>query len=219
MQSRHRVEEFIAAYNRKDVPGALACFTDDASYQDVTYGTHSGHGELKKMLERMFLDADACCIGRRQEACNIRGNSNNTGMGAAMSAEIIKLPYSVTRGAFSRKPRRSKNGTPEERAAKAPPLATIIDMSRGDARMDGRGKGANPLRSKVIAVSFAASIVGKVVYYRHGFDPSQLDPATKELWLAHLRSAAQEARYIADEMDNAIGRLASDASPLIETPG
>ena len=60
MQSRHRAEEFIAAYNRKDVPGALACFTDDAVYQDVTYGTHSGQGELKKMLERMFLDADAC---------------------------------------------------------------------------------------------------------------------------------------------------------------
>jgi ketosteroid isomerase-like protein len=42
MQSRHRVEEFIAAFNRKDIPGALACFTDDAIYQDVTYGTHSG---------------------------------------------------------------------------------------------------------------------------------------------------------------------------------
>ena len=60
MQSRHRVEEFIAAYNRKDVPVALACFADDAVYQDVTYGTHSGQAELKKMLERMFLEADAC---------------------------------------------------------------------------------------------------------------------------------------------------------------
>jgi len=39
MQSRHRVEEFIAAYNHKDTPGALACFTQDAIYQDVTYGT------------------------------------------------------------------------------------------------------------------------------------------------------------------------------------
>ena len=60
MQSRQRVEEFIAAFNRKDIPGALACFTDDAIYQDVTYGTHSGQYELKKMLERMFLEADAC---------------------------------------------------------------------------------------------------------------------------------------------------------------
>jgi limonene-1,2-epoxide hydrolase len=60
MQSRHRVEEFIAAYNRKDIPGALACFTEDAVYRDVTYGTHSGHDDLKKMFERMFLEADAC---------------------------------------------------------------------------------------------------------------------------------------------------------------
>ena len=59
MQSRPRVEEFISAYNRKDILGALAGFTDDAIYQDVTYGTHSGQGELKKMLERMFLEADA----------------------------------------------------------------------------------------------------------------------------------------------------------------
>jgi limonene-1,2-epoxide hydrolase len=59
MQSRLCVEEFIAAYNRKDVSGALACFTGDAVYQDVTYGTHSGQAELKKMLERMFREADA----------------------------------------------------------------------------------------------------------------------------------------------------------------
>ncbi|MEK9281177.1 hypothetical protein MTR72_16405 [Bradyrhizobium sp. ISRA442] len=34
-------------------------------------------------------------------------------------AEIKTLPYSVSRRIHSRKPRRSKNGTPEERAAKA----------------------------------------------------------------------------------------------------
>ena len=49
-----------------------------------------------------------------------------------MTAEIIKLPYSVTRGPYSRKPRRSKNGTPEERAAKtAPqvaPAASIVPL-------------------------------------------------------------------------------------------
>jgi limonene-1,2-epoxide hydrolase len=59
MQSRLCVEEFIAAYNRKDLSGALACFTGDAVYQDVTYGTHGGQAELKKMLERMFREADA----------------------------------------------------------------------------------------------------------------------------------------------------------------
>ncbi|MHC2251215.1 hypothetical protein ACVILK_000907 [Bradyrhizobium embrapense] len=34
-------------------------------------------------------------------------------------AEIKTLPYTVTRRAHARKPRRSKNGTPEERAAKS----------------------------------------------------------------------------------------------------
>src|SRR5438270_922769 len=50
---------FISASNRKDNPGALACLTHDAIYQDVTYGTHSGQNELKKMFERMFHEADA----------------------------------------------------------------------------------------------------------------------------------------------------------------
>lgn len=36
-----------------------------------------------------------------------------------MTAEIITLPYSVTRKLHARKSRKSKNGTPEERAAKA----------------------------------------------------------------------------------------------------
>jgi ketosteroid isomerase-like protein len=64
MQSRHRVEEFIAAFNRKDIPGALACFTDDAIYQDVTYGTHSGQDELKKMLARLTLLIGDCRLFR-----------------------------------------------------------------------------------------------------------------------------------------------------------
>ena len=40
-------------------------------------------------------------------------------------SNVIKLPYSVTRGAYSRRPRRSKNGTPEERAAKAAGIVVI----------------------------------------------------------------------------------------------
>lgn len=51
-----------------------------------------------------------------------------------MTAEIIRLPYSVTRGAHSRKPRRSKNGTPEERAARASPAAPILEMPGSAAR-------------------------------------------------------------------------------------
>jgi hypothetical protein len=36
-----------------------------------------------------------------------------------MTGIIYKFPYNVSRRVHSRKPRRSKNGTPEERAAKA----------------------------------------------------------------------------------------------------
>jgi hypothetical protein len=54
-----------------------------------------------------------------------------------MSAEIVKLPYSVTRRWHSKKQRRSINGTPEERAAKAaaeaaalPEPANVVTLSR-----------------------------------------------------------------------------------------
>jgi hypothetical protein len=37
----------------------------------------------------------------------------------AMDSNIVKFPYDVSRRVHSRKPRKSHNGTPEERAAKA----------------------------------------------------------------------------------------------------
>lgn len=50
---------------------------------------------------------------------------------------IVKFPYAVSRRVLSRRPRRSKNGTPEERAAKAgeakaPPKrsATVTELRR-----------------------------------------------------------------------------------------
>ncbi|MCJ9701723.1 hypothetical protein [Bradyrhizobium sp. SHOUNA76] len=53
-------------------------------------------------------------------------------------AEVRALPYEVTRRIHSRKPRRSKNGTPEERAAKvasaALPSATVIELQRPPKR-------------------------------------------------------------------------------------
>jgi hypothetical protein len=50
-----------------------------------------------------------------------------------MTAEIVKLPYSVFRRVIARRPRRSKNGTPEERAAKAAAptaaSATVVNVA------------------------------------------------------------------------------------------
>jgi len=54
---------------------------------------------------------------------------------------VVKFPYSASRRVFSQKPRRSKNGTPEERAAKAAAatptaVATVTKISSrsGDNR-------------------------------------------------------------------------------------
>jgi hypothetical protein len=38
---------------------------------------------------------------------------------SSLNSNVVKFPYSVSRLIHSRKPRRSKNGTAEERAAKA----------------------------------------------------------------------------------------------------
>jgi hypothetical protein len=53
--------------------------------------------------------------------------------------EVIKFPYRVSRRLHSRKPRRSKNGTPEQRAAKAAAEgATVIQLSAGQPRCSTR---------------------------------------------------------------------------------
>jgi hypothetical protein len=47
--------------------------------------------------------------------------------------EIVKFPYKSSRRVFARRSRRSKNGTPEERAAKTTAKstpATVIEISR-----------------------------------------------------------------------------------------
>jgi hypothetical protein len=55
---------------------------------------------------------------------------------------VLKFPYNTSRRVHSRKPRRSKNGTPEERstkeanaAAAAQPPANVTQLSRPRASM------------------------------------------------------------------------------------
>jgi hypothetical protein len=53
---------------------------------------------------------------------------------------VIKFPHDACRRVHSRKPRRSKNGTPEERAAKAAALAAgqvpapVVEISSGNEK-------------------------------------------------------------------------------------
>lgn len=88
-----------------------------------------------------------------------------------MADNIVKFPYSASRRVQSQKPRRSKNGTPEERAAKAAatqsPPASIVPLSARNQSpqaptIDRRKLRGSPLRDKIPSISFAATIVGKM---------------------------------------------------------
>ena len=48
------VERFAEAFNRRDVDGILACFTDDATYDDLFYGEAAGPDGLRALFERML---------------------------------------------------------------------------------------------------------------------------------------------------------------------
>ena len=50
------IERFAEAFNRRDVDGLLACFTEDATYRDLFYGPHAGQAALRAMFERMFRE-------------------------------------------------------------------------------------------------------------------------------------------------------------------
>jgi hypothetical protein len=87
-----------------------------------------------------------------------------------MDSNIVKFPFAVSRRAFARKPRTSMNGTPEERAAKAAALeatpADVVSMSRVRAQahseVDRRTLRGSPLRDCIGAISFGATVVGKM---------------------------------------------------------
>jgi steroid delta-isomerase-like uncharacterized protein len=50
------VEEFAAAFNRRDVDALLACFTTGGTYRDALYGDHAGTESLRNMFTRMFRE-------------------------------------------------------------------------------------------------------------------------------------------------------------------
>ena len=109
-------------------------------------------------------------------------------------SNVVKFPFSVPRKAHARKPRASKNGTPEERAAKSVPSKKSEPCGQ-----------SNPLRAKIVAVSRAATIAGRVNYQSR--DLSRIGPLG-ERHSQELRSAAKEARYLASEFERAAGELA-----------
>jgi steroid delta-isomerase-like uncharacterized protein len=51
------VEKFASAFNRRDIEGILACFTDDATYGDLFYGQAVGPDGLRALFGRMLGEA------------------------------------------------------------------------------------------------------------------------------------------------------------------
>jgi hypothetical protein len=131
-----------------------------------------------------------------------------------MTATIFKFPYDASRRVYSRRPRASKNGTPEERAAKAPEvvLAAIIELSEPEKPMvDRRKLRSSPLRDKIPSISFAATIIGKMC--TADLKGEDLPPDTAG-WREELRTGAATARYVADELDRAAERLQLEAAAM-----
>jgi steroid delta-isomerase-like uncharacterized protein len=50
------VREFAEAFNRQDVEGLVALFTETGSYDDLFFGPHRGRAALGEMFERMFRE-------------------------------------------------------------------------------------------------------------------------------------------------------------------
>ena len=79
------VERFAEAFNRRDVEGLLACFTEDATYRDLFYGPHAGQAALRGMFERMF-----------REGRDYRWEMNSVVMDAHRAAAEWTFSYTAT---------------------------------------------------------------------------------------------------------------------------
>ena len=131
-------------------------------------------------------------------------------------SNVVKFPYSASRRVHSQKPRRSKNGSPEERAAKAAATASIVPLSvrnqaPAEPTIDRRKLRGSPLRDKIPSISFAATIVGKMCTADLKGEGLPSDTAG---WREELRTGAATARYVADELDKAAERLQREAAVM-----
>ena len=54
---RERTAAVLSAWNRQDVDGVVACYTEDCIYRDPnTRGAVEGHAALRRYLTRLFRD-------------------------------------------------------------------------------------------------------------------------------------------------------------------
>jgi hypothetical protein len=144
-----------------------------------------------------------------------------------MSNNVVKFPYDASRRMHSRKPRRSKNGTPEERAAKAAALeatpADIVPMAdvRAQARseVDGRKLRGSPLRDCIGTISFGATVVGKMHTAGLKGEPlATIRPEIRKEWLETLDGAVEAMCALGVGLAQAINTLKALESETSDFP-
>ena len=129
-----------------------------------------------------------------------------------MSAEVIKLPYAVTRRAQARKSRCSKNGTPEERAAKAAELRSepgnLVVLPDVQPAIDGRKLRGNPMRDYIPAISFGSTVCGKL--YTLDLKGGRLADVPQDLrwaWLCDVQTAREAMKKLSEGLAQAAETL------------
>lgn len=131
-------------------------------------------------------------------------------------SNVVKFPYDACRRVHSRKPRRSKNGTPEERAAKVAAVTTtpadIVPMSRVQERahseVDRRKLRGSPLRDCIATISFGATVVGKMHTAGLKGEPlAVVQSEIREEWLETLDRAIGALATVAVGLTQAINTL------------
>ena len=144
-----------------------------------------------------------------------------------MANNVVKFPYDACRRVHSQKPRRSKNGTPEERAAKAaalfPTSADVVAMSdaREQARseVDGRKLRGSPLRDCIGTISFGATVVGKM--HTAGLKGEPLAAIQSEIrkgWLETLDRAVEAMCTFSTGIAQAMNTLKALESETSDIP-
>jgi hypothetical protein len=144
-----------------------------------------------------------------------------------MSAEIFKFPYDACRRVHSQKPRRSKNGSPQERAAKAAATETtpadVVSLSpaREHARseVDGRKLRGSPLRDYIATISFGATVVGRMHTAGLKGEPlAEVQPEIRKEWLETLDRAMEAFVEVGVGMGKAIKTLKALESETSDFP-
>ena len=142
-------------------------------------------------------------------------------------SNVVKFPYDASRRIHSQKPRRSKNGTPEERAAKAaallPTSADVVPMAdaREQARLevDGRKLRGSPLRDCIGTISFGATVVGKMHTAGLKGEPlAAIQPEIRKEWLETLDRAFETLATVSVGLTQAMNTLKALQSETSDFP-